>query len=82
MHLIKLWGGILRNLSLKGGVSGSLRSILCLVALVWPVSCFSNEKMLWYSFKRLRAFSACSLGHASRSSGPVSQKATPASQLL
>ena len=59
-------GGILQNLSLKGGVSGSLRTILCLVALVWPVSCFSNEKMSWYSFRRLRAFSACSLGQASR----------------
>ena len=59
-------GGILRNLSLNGGVSGSLRTILCLVALVWPMSCFTNEKILWYSFKRLRAFSACSLSHASR----------------
>ena len=29
-------GGILRNHSLNGGVSGSLRTILCSAALVWP----------------------------------------------
>ena len=31
-----------------------------------PMSLFSNEKMPWYSFNRLRACSACSSGHASR----------------
>ena len=46
--------GIQRNLSLNGGVLGSLRTILCLAALVRPMSPFSNEKMSWYSFNRLR----------------------------
>ena len=59
-------GGILRNYSLNGGVSGSLRTILCLVALVWPMSCFSKEKILWYSHRRPHAFSACSVGQASK----------------
>ena len=59
-------GGILRNRSLNGGVSGSLRTILCSAALVWPMSCFSRKKISWYSFRRSRAFSACSVGHSSR----------------
>ena len=66
MHLIKLGGEILWNLSLNGGVSGSLRTILCLVALVWPVSFFSNEKMSWCSFqflkKQLLPLSFCESG--------------------
>ena len=37
-------GGILQNRSLNGGVSGSLRTILCSAALVWPMSCFSRKK--------------------------------------
>ena len=41
-------------------LSGSLRTILCLVTLVCPMSRFSNEKMSRYSFNRLQAFSACS----------------------
>ena len=63
-------GGILRNCSLNGGVSGSLRTILCSAALVWPMSCFSRKKISWYSFRRLRAFSACSVGHSSRRTSP------------
>ena len=59
-------GGILWNRSLNGGVSGSLRTILCSAALVWPMSCFSRKKISWYSFRRPRAFSACSVGQSSR----------------
>ena len=59
-------GGILQNRSLNGGVSGSLRTILCSAALVWPMSCFSRKKISWYSFRRPRAFSACSVGQSSR----------------
>ena len=40
--------------------------ILCLMALVCPISCFSEEKISWYSCRRLRAFSACSAGQASK----------------
>ena len=49
-------GGILQNRSLNGGVSGSLRTILCSAALVWPMSCFSRKKISWYSFRRPRPF--------------------------
>ena len=59
-------GGILRNRSLNGGVSGSLRTILCSAALVWPISCFSRKKISWYSLRRPRAFSACSVSQVSR----------------
>ena len=59
-------GGILRKRSLNGGVSRSLRTILCLVALVSPISCFSKEKISWYSHSRSHAFSACSVGQASK----------------
>ena len=58
-------GGILRKRSLKGGVSGSLKTILCVTALVCPISCFSREKRSWYSFRRLRAWAASSSGHIS-----------------
>ena len=37
-------GGILQNRSLKGGVSGSLRTILCSAALVWPHVLVSQGK--------------------------------------
>ena len=59
-------GGILWNRSLNGGVAGSLRTILCLVALVLPMSCFSKEKISWYSHRRPCTFSACSVGQASK----------------
>ena len=59
-------GGILQNRSLNGGVSGSLRTILCSAALVWPMSCFSRKMISWYSLRRPRAFSACSVGQSSR----------------
>ena len=59
-------GGILQKHSLNGGVSGSLRTYLCLVALVQPISFFSKEKISWYSCRRPCAFSACSVGQASK----------------
>ena len=73
-------GGILWNRSLNGGVSGSLRTILCSAALVWPMSCFSRKKISWYSFRRPRAFSACSVAvwatHLGRTS-PTCPGASP-----
>ena len=58
-------GRILRKCSLKGGVSGSLKMILCVTALVCPMSCFSREKRSWSSFRRLRARTASYSGHVS-----------------
>ena len=37
-------GGILWKRSLKGGVSGSLKTILCVTALVCPISCSPGKK--------------------------------------
>ena len=59
-------GGILQNHSLNCGVSGSLRTVLCLIALVSPMSCFSREKISWYFYRRPCTFSACSIGQASK----------------
>ena len=61
-------GGILQKCSLKGGVSGSLKMILCVTALVCPISCFSREKRSWYSFSRLWVWTASSSGHVSNPS--------------
>ena len=70
-------GGILRNRSLNGGVFGSLRTILCSAALVWPMSCFSRKKISWYSFRRPRAFLlALSATHPGRTS-PTCPGASP-----
>ena len=58
------WGGILRNLSLKGSLCSSGISMTCSVASVQPISPGSRQKMWWNSMSSRLAFCAVSGGQS------------------